>query len=529
MQSPLYVRPWLTTKAIGLQLIFFLILLSAVFQFAAFALNQNAVISWFGAQAEDITLALQLSYIGILVTLPIQFRLIKYFEFRNYLSVSIAAGILLNILCIHVSDLLGFFIIRFLQGVIVCTVAGSMLTMIVNYLKSEFKKVVAPMIFYGTILSSGVLIGLVFATVSLNSDWKEIYYYLIGVQVLALILAVITFNGASGFKKFPLYQIDWIGSLFFICAAVSMAYTWIYGSKYYWFEDQRIWWSTAFCLACMALYLWRSSLLKRPLISLSAFKVPKFWVGLLLFALYYGIKESLNLIFGYAANILQWAPSEIMNLGLMNVAGLLTFMVLATRLILKKLIPLPSFLFGGFTLMLLYHIWVYHNLTPDLSFWHLALPMFLQGAASGLLFVPLLAFTLGSIPTSTGGTGAVVAAYLRFITLLNVSAGFYNLQLYYNQMFKEGFLRHTAATDLALSDRISSYRQMFISKGIPVEQAEKLAQVNIAKTIGMQTQLLSTRAIFLSFTWVLSVILIIMTLLLIAQLIKKKLRGLGPD
>lgn len=523
MQAPNYVRPWLSARGFGLQLIFFIILLSSVFQFAAFALNQNSVVSWFGAQPEDITLALQLSYIGILVSLPIQFRLIRYFEFRNYLLVSISAGIILNILCIQTTDIIFFFIIRFLQGVVVCTIAGSMLTMIATYLKMEYKQVVAPMIFYGTILSSGVLIGLGFAAVTLNNDWKEIYYYLIAVQCISLLLVIITFRSSSGVKKFPLYQIDWLGSFFFVTAAISMAYAWIFGSKYYWFNDQRIIFASLLCLGCTLLYLFRSSTLKRPLISLSAFRVPKFWVGLALFALYYGIKESLNLLFGYAANVLQWSPSQIMSLGLFNVLGLLTFMAIVTRLILKNLVPKPSFLFTGFAMLLFYHIWVYNHLTPDLDYNDLILPMFLQGAASALLFVPILAFTLGSIPASTGATGAVVAAYLRFITLLNVSAGFYNLQLYYNQLFKEGFLRHTTSLDQGLSDRLGSYRQLFVSKGIPADQAEKLAQMNIAKAIGLQTQLLSTRAIFLFFIWILSALLSVMTILVIVQVVKKKL------
>lgn len=232
MQAPNFVRPWLNTKPIGLQFILFSILLSAIVQFAAFAMSQNFVLSAFGAQPEDITLSLQLSYIGILVMLPIHFRLIRYLELRSYLISALAVGMLLNVMCYHTTDILLFCVLRFFQGNVVCAIAGSMLIMISNYLKMEHKRIVGPTIFYGTILSSSVLIGLVFANVTIDNDWKDLYGYLIAFQVAAMILVMVTFSARSGQKRYPLYQIDWIGTVFFAAAAVSLGYMMIYGSKY---------------------------------------------------------------------------------------------------------------------------------------------------------------------------------------------------------------------------------------------------------------------------------------------------------
>ncbi len=87
-----------------------------------------------------------------------------------------------------------------------------------------------------------------------------------------------------------------------------------------------------------------------------------------------------------------------------------------------------------------FNMWMSFLLTPDLSFTDLLLPVFVQGAASGLLFVPIMIFVLSSAPASTGITGLVIAACTRFTATLNSFAGFYNLQLYFNQYFKEGFL-----------------------------------------------------------------------------------------
>jgi len=520
---PNYLRSWVANRKQGLPVLFFIILLSAISQFATFALSQNFVISSFGAQPEDISFALQMAYVGILVTLPIHFRLIRYFELRNYLVVAITLGILLSIVCINTSDLLLFFVFRLLQGMVVCTISASILMMFSIYLKAEHKQVVAPSIFYGTILSSGVLIGLVFANVSLNTDWKEVYQYLIALQVFSLLLVVVIFNPKSGVKPYPLYQIDWIAAVFFLTAAISLAYTFIYGSKYYWFTDSRI--QLSFCLTVfmILLYISRLTTQKRPLISLQVFRYRKFWAGLLLLALYYGIKESINLIFGYTTAILQWNATQMMTLGLFNIAGVLIFIVIAGKLIIDKKVTIPVLLVAGFTVLLTYHVWMYQIFTPDLSFQDLIVPVFLQGAASGLIFVPIMLFTLSSVPPSTGMTGLIVAAYVRFISLLNVSAGFYNLQLYYNQFFKERFLTHVTLLDNPAAERLAGYKQVFLAKGMSSGQAESLAQLNLSKVLSIQSQLLSNRAIFLLMSYLMVVILVVLVMLVMnARLGRKK-------
>ena len=147
--------------------------------------------------------------------------------------------------------------------------------------------------------------------------------------------------------------------------------------------------------------------------------------------------------------------------------------------------------------MLAYHFWIYLILTPDLAFIDLIGPVFLQGAASGLIFVPLMLFIFSSTPTYTGTTGLVMATYTRFIALLNSIAGFYNLQLYFNQYFKEGFLSGITAVDPATTERLNQYTTLFQSKGYSMPDASVLAAARLGQNLAQQTQLLSYRAIFM--------------------------------
>ena len=127
MKAPAYIRPWLVDWNWGVRITFFLVLISSLMEFSSISLSQNYVMSYLGAQPEDITFGVQLAYVGIITILPVQFRLIRYFEARSYLVIFTFFSILLNIACIFNTDITLFFFIRFLQGIVVGCISGMML------------------------------------------------------------------------------------------------------------------------------------------------------------------------------------------------------------------------------------------------------------------------------------------------------------------------------------------------------------------------------------------------------------------
>jgi len=522
MSSQLHVRPWLACLILGPRVVLFLILLSAFIQFVAFSLNQVYILSYFGAQPEDITFSVQLSYVGILASLPILFRFIQHFEMKSIMVFMLMVGIGLCIAILNTHNIVLFFIIRFFQGAVVASIAISIRLEITGFLhKAETQQVFGSAIFYGTILCSNVLIGLAASNVEINGSFIELYRYLILYLVFILVLVLLSFKSKTDMRPFPLYQIDWIGACFFILGSISLAYTIIYGSKYYWFTDYRIRISALLCITGSLLFIWRELTVKRPGVDLSVFKYPRFLAGLILMALYYGTKESVNLIYGYTSNILQWSPVHVIYLGLASVAGIVIFMIIMAQLLVREKVTIPALFILGFSMLLLYHLWVYFIFTPDLSYQDLMLPVFFQGAASGVLFVPIMLMMLVSVPPSTGITGLIVAAYARFVTLLNVSAGFYNLQLKYNQLYKEGFLRHLTSIDEQTTERLENFRQLYLSKGFSQDQAAALANSALARALSVQSQLLTNRAVFLFMSIMVMIILAILLIIYFKGLYKK--------
>ncbi|RFZ91168.1 MFS transporter [Mucilaginibacter conchicola] len=522
MNPPVYLRSWLHRSPWMVRTLLVFVTLSAVFQFGAFALSQNFVISYLGAQQEDVTFAIQMTYVGILVMLPVQFRFQRYFEPRNYMIVILSCGIALAAACLFVHDLVLFFVIRFLQGLVVCGIASCMFVHVSAYLKTEHRQVIPSVLLYGSVLANTVIIGMVASNVSLTADFQHLYYYIILFLLISLVIIMTGFKSRTDRHLYPLWQIDWVGAVFFVTAAVAFAYTIIYGSKFYWLADHRIRLSVLITVVSVFLYILREYSIKRPLIQVRTLLNPKIWLGLLLLAVYYGMKESINLLFGYTGGVLQWSPSQTMELGLFNLAGLILFMVLSTALLFRKPGFFPGFLFIGFALLLVYHLWVYLIMTPDLAFGDLIVPVFMQGAASGMMLVPIVVFIIRTATPAAGYTGLVIGAYARFTALLNASAGFYNLQLYYNQIYKESFLIRITGTDQQTAERLDSFKQLYLTKGYVPEQAAALANGALGRLIGTQTQLLTIRAVFMQLSVIAGTIMIIAGIVWILVSVLKK-------
>lgn len=511
MTKPIYFKSWINDWQWGVRIALFLILLSSLMQFGMFALTQSYMVAYLGAQPEDISFALLLTYAGIISILPIQFRFLRYFETKTYLLTNIVLGIILNYLCANCRDINMFFLFRFLQGILVGNTAACVLILIFTRLKSERAQAIGSAVFYGTILANTVLIGLVAAIVVNSADWRFAYYYLIGFQILTLLITLLSLKSSSGHKPYPLHQIDWAGFFIFSCSAAAFAYTMTYGSKYYWFADRRIIYSSFITVLGASLFLYNQTIIKRPLIHIRAFKYRNFVIGLCLLTIYYGSKDSINLIYNYAGSVLKWSTLQIISLALCNIAAMVISLVLSTQLTLAKRHSTKGFFVTGFLLMVVYNAWMYLIITPDLSFTDLLFPVMLQGAASGILFVPIIIFTVSSLPAETGTTGLVVAAYARFTASLNSVSGFYNLQLYFNQHFKEGFLGYLTPENMLTSDRLKAYQALYSANGFPANQAAALANAALNQNVMQQTQLLANRAVFI----IIALILFAVTMLIL--------------
>jgi DHA2 family multidrug resistance protein len=512
MDKNIYFREWIHNWTWGARVALFLILLFSIVQFSLFSLTQSYVVSYFGAQPEDVTFSIQVTYVSLLFFLPIQVRFLNYFNTRKYLITALLLSILLNLVTMKVSDIHWFIILRFFQGMTISLVAGGMLTLIFTRLHEQKKQAVGYSVYYGTLLASSVAAGAPTAWIIDNTDWRMIYYIVIVCQVISISIVYLVITKERQHRQVPLLQIDWKAYIMMASLMLSVAYLMVYGPKSYWFEDKAMVFCLAFIILLLFLFVYREISTKRPIIHFSIFKSRKFVTGLFLLALFYGLKDSINLLYNYITTITQWSNYQYMQLAVINVSGMALAMYTAAQLVMEKGRGIRFFLVTGFGCMLIFNLWLYEIIGTDLAFQDIIVPVFLHGVSCGLLFMPIATFILSAVPVHTGISGTLVAANVRFFTTLNSFAGYYTLQLYYNKYYAQQFLAHLTPYDYNYTQANDQLVQSFISKGYTLQDAGATANASIAKSAATQGQLLTMQTVFLIVATVLLVIIVLVML-----------------
>ena len=509
MDENIYFREWIHNWNWGMRTALFLILMFSILQFSLFSLTQNYVISYFGAQSEDVTFSIQVTYISLLFSLPLQVRFLNYFNTRKYLITSLLFGIIINLMLMGTRDIYVFIILRFLLGLVISFIAGGMLTMIFSRLHDNKKQAVGYSVFYGTLLGSSVFAGVPSAWVIDNMDWKMIYYIAILLQVISIIIVFVIIRSEPKQRKFPLHQIDWKSYIMMGSGMLAVAYLMVYGAKNYWFEDRSMIYALLLSILFLGLFVIRQLNSKRPFIHFTVFKSTRFVTGLFLLAFFYGFKDTINLVYSYINTTAQWSTFDYMKLAACNISGMAVTMYLASQLIQDRRFGIRFFLVSGFGCMLIFNYWMYNIISPDLSFTDLMLPISLQGIAIGLLFVPIATFILTAAPVTTGISGSLIAGNVRFFTTLNSFTGYYTLQLFYNQHYKEQFLEHLTPNDINYTDRLSTLTQSYVSRGYSASESSVLAQSSIMQSVKTQSQLMTSQSIFLLVAAALGILIVI--------------------
>src|SRR5690606_25856654 len=162
-------------------------------------------------------------------------------------------------------------------------------------------------------------IGIGASWVVLRTDWTAVYYGLIGLQIIAAIICITIFKKKRAVKPFPLYQVDWIGCILFTFGAVASTFVFIYGAIRFWLSDPLILYVSIFAVVSICLFLYRKATIKRPLIDLNVFKYGKFIFAIILMLAFWGIKDSINLIYGYSSMVLGWNSADVVNAGMYNI------------------------------------------------------------------------------------------------------------------------------------------------------------------------------------------------------------------
>jgi hypothetical protein len=292
-----------------------------------------------------------------------------------------------------------------------------------------------------------------------------------------------------------LYQVDWISSVLVLTTVLSGAYFFVYGEKKYWFESSQLVIALCASLIAAGLFIFRQVLVKRPSLNLNVFSYANLRIGFLLFFIFYISRATLSICNSAMFTIWNWDPSRVAAIQCINAFGNVIGLVLAAFFLMKSVATKYIFMLGFF-LLAIYHFWFTFLFVPDIALADIVGPYVLQGTAVGMLFVPLVLFTVSSVPSKMISSSGVVGVSGRF---WGSTIGFCIMQNAIAFLNRKHFLKLSQfVTDNSAEaqETIAKTTQGFIAKGYSADNANTLALKKVFGTIAKQSTLLSNMEIF---------------------------------
>lgn len=477
------------------KLVLMFCMLHTIMMLGLYNSNITYAASFLDVEAEDLQFSMSLTYGAFLATILVENRLFNYFPTRAYFLVVYAVSVLCIVLSAYTTNFGLFFILRLVEGICMALPWIPLRILLLSRFKSENATILVFSITYGILLLSSPFITNIAIWFLDNYEWSFMVYASALLQVFCIGLVLISFNTKRFYRKFPLYQTDWVGFVLVLVVLLSGAFVLVYGEKKYWFESAQIVLASILGLVSSSFFILRMYLSKRPVFDLSVLKNQQVLIGICLFLLLYIERSSLNVLHTAMAKVWNWEPLYIGHVYFINAAGNVLGLVLAA-IFLKKSISTRAIFMIGFGLLSLFHLWFTFLFVPDLAVQRLAVPYFLQGVGVGVLFVPAVLFIVSSVSSALAPSAATAGLAARFWGNTLGFSILQNASVWLQKKHVDHFLPNLTVNDALAMDKINSYAYVFQQKGFTDTQAYALGLKQFQDLMWKDASLLADMEIF---------------------------------
>ncbi len=326
-----------------------------------------------------------------------------------------------------------------------------------------------------------------------NYSWRWVFYINIPIGVIALILTQLYVFDPSYLRRKSL-GIDYWGIGLLVLGIGSLQIMLDKGQEEDWFASHFIATLAVLTIIGIGGLIIRELKAKSPIIDLSVFKYRSFAVGTFLMTIVgfvlYGSTVLLPLLMqvllGYTATHagVTNLPRGLASFLAMPFIGILTSKVDARKLLGAGVLASAAAMFS------------LSRLSLDVGFWNFWWPLMLQGAALGLIFVPLTTVTNDPVPKERLGNATSIFNLMRNIgASIGISIvetlQFRKTQLHINQLGE-----HVTGSSPQAQQTFQGLRQYFASQGAGPVEATKRAYGALFGMVQRQASMLAYNDVF---------------------------------
>jgi DHA2 family multidrug resistance protein len=514
-----WVPDWLA-KAV----LFIIVLPNLVIFFLPLA-NVNAGAGYYGCEPNDMQFAVVLFYVGYTSFYSLERRFFNYMATKEYFFIITFLQLLIAYTCYATNNLAIYFICRFLQGVAFTATVNISMNLIFNRLKSERAREVGFSLFFGLLICMIPIINFITADLIDSFNYNILYKCALFAYAPSLVLLGLVMNNVRLNVKFPLYQLDWAGFVYYAVFLGLFGYICVYGQEYYWLEDNRILFSSIASALFLAIGILRIIKQKRPYFDLAVFKYRNFKLGAIILLVFYICRFAAGLTPAYFVSVLGLDPIHLSYINLYNVLGIAAGVIFSCGLVLQHR-PIRFILMSGFVLLLIYHAWMFFLFDTQANESEFVIPLIIQGLGAGMLMAPTIIFAISAVPAKLGASASGFCLLMRCLGFLLSTALINFFELFAKGKHYNTFQDQLTRVNPVARQVIARQVQGFMHKGFKAGEAVKLSNRLLVKSINTQGQI---RFAMDYYQWI--SLMLILTIILIALFpyINKTILNLKSD
>ncbi len=477
-----WVPVWLIRLAI------FMAILPGLILFGLSSVNITAASGYYGMEPADVQYSMLVFYAAVCGFFALERRFFIFTATREYFLLSIIVQVITAYVCYHTQHAYILFIFRFIEGMANCMATSICITLIFGSLNSERAREIGYSVFYGMLLCVTPVSTFITAPILDNFDYNVLYKFIIFAYLPGGILLLLIMNNVRLNRKMPLYQLEVYSFIIYSVLLLLIGYTLAYGQQYYWFDDIRIIRSVIAIVLLMAILILRQLKLKRPYLNLRVFKYRNFVAGMFMIAFLYIIRGAFSIVSTYFTAILGMDPTHLGNIMLYNVLGIVLGVLISSRLLILKR-PTRLVWIYGFICLLIFHVWMWFLFSTQADADTFIAPLILQGIGAGLLMMPIIVYSISSVPVHLSSSASATGVFFRFTSFAGSIAIINYFQLQHKANHYNRFQEQLSGLNTQLTERLNLYSRIVSAKGVPVDQAAKIGRGLLNRSVDVQAQL----------------------------------------
>ncbi|UPK71399.1 MFS transporter [Chitinophaga filiformis] len=479
-------KPWAAEWLI--RVVIFINLVPSMLMFGLSTAYGPAAAGYYGIEPADVQYSMVLFYASLAGFFALERRFFVFIASKEYLIIGTVIQIIASYGCYITRDLHVLLGLRFIQGMANCVTTSVCITLVFSRLRTNRAREIGYSLFYGTLLCIAAITTLLTAPVIDAFDYNVLYKWMIFMYIPGAVLLVLIMNRIRLNRKFPLYQLDWASYVIYTTALCLLGYILLYGQQYYWWNDDRIIMATIAVIVLGIIHVLRQRSLKRPYLSLDVFRYRNYVIGVGLIVILYICRGALNITTNYFTTVLGMDPKHLSYILVANIGGIAGGALYSSRWIVMER-PVRWIWITGFALLLVFHLWMHALFATQADASTFIVPLIVQGLGAGMLMAPMIIYTISSVPSHLGSTASATGVFFRFAGFCLSIALINYFQLFSRKVHYNRFLELVTSLDPFVTARLEGYKRAVTAKGIPADQAAKMANGLLYRSADIQAQI----------------------------------------